>query len=126
MITSMVIIVVFSMMIYKVMSFGVNFNSKSSSFKKLFKFIPKTGGEKITLMSKKCEVCGNKTIFLDGEDTSSLKVINIVDPDSGKMINKMACDDCYEKFLNLLKKEKTNKVKLSKELNELAELIKNS
>ena len=124
---SILCVIFISIILYKAVSFGTEFSfGKKSKFKSLFKFIPNTAGEKITLMSKKCEICGNKTIYLDGDDTSRLKMINIVDPDSGEVVNKLVCDDCYEKFQNIINKEKTNKVKLSKELKELANLIKNS
>ena len=90
---NLICLFVLCVLVYKLMT-GIKFSLPS--FKGVFKFIPKTQGEEMTLMSKKCEICGEKTIYLKGDKTSSLKPINIVDPDGGEVTTKLACDKCYE------------------------------
>ena len=83
-------------------------------------------GDELTIMSKKCEVCGTKTIYLKGDDTSSLNMINIADPDTGEVTTKFACDKCYNEIMAFMKQEKKDTVTVSKELKTLVDMIKNS
>ena len=120
---NLIIIFVLCVVVYKLMS-GVRF--ALPSFKGVFKFVPKVQGEEMTLMSKKCHVCGEKTIYLKGDTTTSLKPINIVDPDSGEVTTKLACDKCYEELMSFMKQEKKDSINLSPELRKLADMIKSS
>ena len=120
---NIIVIFVLCVIVYKLMT-GCKFTFPS--FKGMFRFIPNVKGEEMTLMTKRCEVCGEKTIYLKGDKTSSLKPINIVDPDSGEVTTKLACDKCYDELMSFMKQEKKDTITLSKELKGLAELIKNS
>mgnify|MGYP003311154392 CR=1 FL=1 len=120
---NLICLFVLCVVVYKIMS-GVKFSLPS--FKGIFKHCPKVKGEEMTLMSKKCEICGEKTIYLKGDNTSSLKPINIVDPDSGEVTTKFACDKCYEELMSFMKQEKKDSINLSPELKKLADMLKNS
>lgn len=118
-----IILFVVCVIIYKLLA-KLNF---SNIFSNAIKTTSKARGEELTLMTKKCEICGEKTIYLKGDESaSSLKPINIVNPDSGEVITKLACDKCYEELMSFMKQEKNTNVTLSPELKALAELIKNS
>ena len=94
-----------------------------ADFKKLFKQFNKLdriSGENLTLKTKTCDLCGTKTVFIDGDNTSKLKMLNFVDPDNGNVVTRLICDDCYDKFNMLLKQNnKKNNVKFSSELSSL-------
>ena len=119
---NLIVIFVLCVIVYKLMT-GCKF--ALPSFKGAFKFVPKVQGEELTLMTKKCEVCGENTIYLKGDTTSSLKPINIMNPDTGEVSTKLACDKCYEELMSIMKQEKKDTITLSKELKGLADLIKN-
>ena len=120
---NLIVIFVLCVIVYKLMT-GCKF--ALPSFRGAFKFVPKVQGEELTLMTKKCEVCGENTIYLKGDTTSSLKPINIMNPDTGEVTTKLACDKCYNELKSFMNKEKKNNINLSPELKNLAELIKNS
>lgn len=106
---------------YLAVSFDYSIFSKMKKI--VFKHGLKTGGEQLTLMAKKCDCCGTKTIYLDGDDTSNLKVFVAIDPDTGEEIKKLCCDECYIKLKNALKQQ-SGGIKLSGELSKLIDVIK--
>lgn len=120
---NIIVIFVLCVIVYKLMT-GCKF--ALPSFRGAFKFVPKVQGEELTLMTKKCEVCGENTIYLKGDTTSSLKPINIMNPDTGEMSTKLACDKCYNELKSFMNQEKKTSINLSPELKNLADLIKNS
>jgi hypothetical protein len=52
--------------------------------------------------------------------------MRFVDPDSGEVTTKLACDKCYEELMSFMKQEKKDSINLSPELRKLADMIKNS
>lgn len=89
-----------------------------------FKYGLKTKGEELKLMTKKCECCGNRTIYVDGDDVSNLKAIVVVDPDTGEETKKLCCDECYAVIKKTMKGKDKNGIKLSSELANLVRQLK--
>ena len=42
-------------------------------------------------MYKKCDICGAKTVFSEGDDDSNLKIVKIANPDTGEITEKLCC-----------------------------------
>lgn len=92
--------------------------------KLVFKHGLKTQGEELKLMSKQCDCCGKRTIYVNGDDTSNLKVIVVADPDTGEETKKLCCDECYETIKKTIKGKNSKGIKLSPELLSMIEEIK--
>lgn len=119
-----ILIIFILLVVILYLSGSINISYLKSLENSLLKKAYRTSGEELKIMYKKCDICGAKTVFSEGDDDSNLKIVKIANPDTGEITEKLCCEECYNQIQSQINKKKTNIVKFHGELKNIIDSLK--